>query len=360
MTRKARIGVIGAGWWAAVNHLPVLKANEACEVVAVNRIGAPELAELQRKFDIPAGFEDYRAMLDEIPMDGVVISSPHVLHHEHAVAALAKGCHLLVEKPLTTTSADARDLIARADAAGKQVIVPYGWNFKDWTDEARALVADGRIGRVEHVVLQMASALEDLFAGQPMKETEGQMFRPPPSTWADPKRAGGYGWGQLVHALGLLFRIADLEPTRVFALTGKSPTGVDYYDAAVVQFANGATASVSGSATAPSTAATRSICACLARKAFLCSTSNVSAWRYGGVTGRIGSSKCRRARRLCLRKAVERPRRYLPWPPGREPVARHCGHARRRGSRRALSFCAFGPPRRGVVRCQATLLWRGE
>ena len=57
MTRKARIGVIGAGWWAAVNHLPVLKANQACEIVAVNRIGAPELAELQRKFEIPAGFE---------------------------------------------------------------------------------------------------------------------------------------------------------------------------------------------------------------------------------------------------------------------------------------------------------------
>jgi predicted dehydrogenase len=190
-------------------------------------------------------------MLNEIPMDGVVISSPHLLHHEHAVAALDKGCHLLVEKPLTTTAADARDLMAKADVVGKQVIVPYGWNFNDWTDEARALVADGRIGRVEHVVLQMASALEDLFAGQPMKETEGQMFRPQPSTWADPRRAGGYGWGQLVHALGLLFRIADLEPTRVFALTGKSPTGVDYYDAAVVQFANGATASVSGSATAP-------------------------------------------------------------------------------------------------------------
>ena len=53
MTRKARIGVIGAGWWAAVNHLPVLKANKDCEVVAVNRIGATELAELQRKFEVP-------------------------------------------------------------------------------------------------------------------------------------------------------------------------------------------------------------------------------------------------------------------------------------------------------------------
>jgi predicted dehydrogenase len=77
------------------------------------------------------------------------------------------------------------------------------------------------------------------------------MFRPPPSTWADPRRAGGYGWGQLVHALGLLFRIVDLKPSRVFATTGKSPTGVDYYDAAVVQFTNGATAAVSGAATVP-------------------------------------------------------------------------------------------------------------
>jgi predicted dehydrogenase len=251
MIRKARIGVIGAGWWAAVNHLPILKANDDCEIVAINRLGAEELAELQRKFDVPLGFEDYRAMLDEVPMDGVVISSPHVLHHEHAVAALAHGCHLLVEKPLTTTTADAHELVAKADAVGKQVIVPYGWNFKGWTGEARALVANGEIGQIEHVVLQMASALEDLFAGQPMKETVGHMFRPPPSTWADPARAGGYGWGQLVHALGLLFRIADLKPSRVFAITGKSSTGVDYYDAAVVRFANGATASVSGSATLP-------------------------------------------------------------------------------------------------------------
>ena len=82
----------------------------------------------------------------------------------------------------------------------------------------------------------MANALEDLFAGKPMIETEGAMFRPPPSTWADPKRAGGFGWGQLVHPLGLLFQVADLEPASVYAATGQSPAGVDYYDAAVVRF----------------------------------------------------------------------------------------------------------------------------
>jgi len=188
-------------------------------------------------------------MLDAVPMDGVVVSSPHVMHHEHASAALAKGCHVLVEKPMTTMAKDARDLVARAKQAGCEIVIPYGWNFKFWTDEARRLAM--KVGRIEHVVLQMANALDDLFAGKPMVETEGAMFRPPPSTWADPKGAGGFGWGQLVHPLGLLFRIVDLEPREVFALIGQSPAAVDYYDASVVRFAGGATAALSGAATLP-------------------------------------------------------------------------------------------------------------
>lgn len=250
MTR-ARIGVIGAGWWAAHNHLPALKANPDCEVVAVCRLGTAELEQVRRAFDVPHGFEDPDEMLRQVALDGVIVSSPHVLHHAHAVAAIQAGCHVLVEKPLATSAADARDIVERAEARGRAVIVPYGWNFAPWTERARSLVASGAIGQVEHVMLQMASALEDLFAGQPMRETAEHMFRPPASTWADPGRAGGYGWGQLVHALGLLFRIADLRPRSVFAVTGRSPAGVDYYDAAVVRFENGATAALSGAATVP-------------------------------------------------------------------------------------------------------------
>ena len=249
MSTRARLGIIGAGWWAVVNHITVLKAIPECEIVALNRLGTKELAEIEQTFGISAGFEDYREMLDAVPMDGIVISSPHTLHFEHASAALAKGCHVLVEKPMTTTASDARELVARAARAGREIVVPYGWNFKPWTDEARRMAMG--VGRVEHVVLHMANALEDLFAGQPMKETEGALFRPPASTWADPKRAGGFGWGQLVHALGLLFRVADLIPEGVYALTGKSPAAVDYYDAAVVRFAGGATGSLSGAATLP-------------------------------------------------------------------------------------------------------------
>ncbi len=246
---RARIGVIGAGWWAVANHLPELQKNPACEVVAVNRLGAAELAQVQSTFKVAQGFEDYREMLATVSMDGVVVASPHVLHFEHAKAALEAGCHVLVEKPMATTAADARALVDLASRRGRQILVPYGWNFQHFAADAHRLVAG--VGKVEHVILQMASALDDLFAGQPMRETEGAMFRPPASTWADPKRSGGYGWGQLVHALGLLFYIADLEPDEVFAMTGKSPSGVDYYDAAVVRFTGGATAALSGASTIP-------------------------------------------------------------------------------------------------------------
>jgi predicted dehydrogenase len=249
MSRRARIGIIGAGWWAVANHIPALKAIPDCEIVAVNRLGSRELAEVQSAFGVEHGFEDYREMLAGVEMDGVVVSSPHVLHFEHASAALARGCHVLVEKPMTTTAYDARKLVLLAAQSKREIVIAYGWNFKPWVAEARRLAA--RVGRIEHVVLQMANALDDLFAGEPMKETEGAMFRPSASTWADPKRAGGFGWGQLVHPLGLLFRIVELEPREVFAVAGQSPAGVDYYDAAVVRFADGATASLSGAATLP-------------------------------------------------------------------------------------------------------------
>ena len=111
MSPRARIGIIGAGWWAVANHIPALKAIPECQIVAVNRLGSQELAEVQSAFGVERGFEDYRDMLARVEMDGVVVSSPHILHFEHASAALARGCHVLGEKPITTTAEDARALV---------------------------------------------------------------------------------------------------------------------------------------------------------------------------------------------------------------------------------------------------------
>lgn len=248
----ARIGIIGAGWWAALNHIPAIQAHPDATVAAVSRLGADELQTLLERFDIPYGSQDAAEMLREMRPDGVIVASPHTHHAAHALMALRAGCHVLVEKPSATSAAEARQVQAEAARRGLGFMVPHAWNFKAYAAAARDWVAAGRIGAIRHVVCQMASPLTDLFAGQPMLETESHLFRPPPTTWATPGAAGGYGWGQLTHALGLLaFVTGELAPAEVTALAGLSPAGVDYYDAAAVRFAGGATGVLSGAATVP-------------------------------------------------------------------------------------------------------------
>ncbi|WP_306120153.1 MULTISPECIES: Gfo/Idh/MocA family oxidoreductase [unclassified Roseitalea] len=252
MSERARIAVIGAGWWATEFHLPNLKKREQdCDIVGVSRLGAQELELVRARFDVPFATEDFRELVAQTKPDGVVIASPHTAHYDNAVAALDAGAHVLIEKPMTTSARDARDLVARAERAGRQIMIPHGWNFTHFMPMAARLVAEGRIGTLRHATCQMGSALLDLFGGEPMVETAEHTFRPPPSTWADPRNAGGYGWGQLSHALGALFRIVPDRPAEVYARTGKSPTGADYFDAAVVTMQNGATCVLSGSAAIP-------------------------------------------------------------------------------------------------------------
>ncbi|GAB5376155.1 MAG: hypothetical protein AcusKO_26170 [Acuticoccus sp.] len=242
---------MGVGWWAAFNHIPAVEEGPDGAIVALCDLDAERLQVAGDRFAIAARYTDLDEMLARERLDGVIVSTPHVAHTAPAVAALEAGCHVLVEKPMATTAADGRAIAAAAEAAGREVLVPTGLNFADHSLRAAEMVAAGRIGTVRHAVCQMGSALDDLFAGEPMLETADHLFRPPASTWADPKKAGGYGWGQMSHSLAWLIFVTGLRFESLFALAGKSPSGVDYYDAAAGRAVGGATVSLSGASTVP-------------------------------------------------------------------------------------------------------------
>lgn len=247
----ARIGVVGIGWWAVTMHVPTLQASGDAEVVALCDLDAERLRVAGDRFGIEARYDSLDRMLAAERLDGLVVATPHVAHAGPAVAGLDAGAHVLVEKPMATSTADARAIAEAAARAGREVMVPTGLNFTPFSAQAAAWVRDGQVGEVRHVTCQMGSPLDDLFAGRPMKETEDHLFRPPPSTWADPARAGGYGWGQLSHALAWVAYVTGEGFEAMGCLDVKSPTGVDYYDAAMGRLANGATLSLSGAATVP-------------------------------------------------------------------------------------------------------------
>jgi predicted dehydrogenase len=238
--------------------MPVLATRDDVEFTGVCRLGEGELRQVQQKFGFPYATEDYRALLADCELDAVVVSSPHTLHFEHARAALEKGLHVMCEKPFTTRASEARELVRLAEEKGLHLLVPYGWHYKPFLQQARELVAQGALGRIEHVMCHMASPVRELLSGKPvyMDNQSGQsnasLFQPASSTWADPQVAGGgYGHAQVSHSSGMLFWITGLRAQEVFSLMSAPGAQVDLYDALTVRFTNGAIGTVSGAGTVP-------------------------------------------------------------------------------------------------------------
>ena len=111
---KARVVVLGAGWWTQGWHLPHLHRHPDAEIVAVvdpcpNPRSAIStlipLKELGVKYNC-ATFESFDACLDSgLEFDGVIVCTSHASHSKLGAQALAKGKHVLMEKPMTTASA---------------------------------------------------------------------------------------------------------------------------------------------------------------------------------------------------------------------------------------------------------------
>src|SRR5215471_12907868 len=102
----ARIGIVGAGFWAAYFYLPFLHAHPDVELVGAVRRDRDALEALRREYQLDVVSDSLDALLDA-GCDGVIVASPHSLHREHAVAAMEAGAHVLVEKPMTVSLADA-------------------------------------------------------------------------------------------------------------------------------------------------------------------------------------------------------------------------------------------------------------
>ena len=250
MEETARIAVVGAGWWACEFHIPHVLQNPNAELVSAVRLGVEELNHIKNRFNIPHVTENHHEVYSQNP-DGVIVSSPHTYHFEHAKTALENGCHVLVEKPMTTETQEACELSKMVEQSGKILMTPYGLNHTRYMELAADHIRNGQIGKIKHIILHMSSALMDLFGGEPMLETKNHMYRPAASTWSDPKQAGGYGRGQMTHALAALFFVTGLEPIAVHAVAGISPTGADYFDAGVLRFTQEATGTISGAAGLP-------------------------------------------------------------------------------------------------------------
>jgi predicted dehydrogenase len=143
-----RIGVVGCGYWGS-KHVRVLHGISSVERVVAIDANEDRLAELGRSFPSLASRPTLESALDDV--DAVIVATPPRTHADLAMTAMAAGKSVLVEKPMTTSSADACMVVE--EAARRSLVLMVGHTFEHnsavWM--LRDLVQSGQLGHVHYL-----------------------------------------------------------------------------------------------------------------------------------------------------------------------------------------------------------------
>src|SRR5947209_19742776 len=142
-----RFGILGTGGIARA-FATDLGAVDGAEAVAVGSRSQESADRFGDAFDVPHRHATYDALVADDDVDAVYVGTPHPLHTENALAAIAHGKHVLVEKPFTMDADEARRVVAAAREARVFCMEAMWTRFLPQTVRIRHLLADGVLGRV--------------------------------------------------------------------------------------------------------------------------------------------------------------------------------------------------------------------
>ena len=218
--------MLGAAWIADRALLPAMAAAGNVEAVAIASREPERARAMAAAHGVARVHDDYDALLADADVDAVYIALANSLHRPWTLRALQAGKHVLCEKPLGCTAAEARDMAEAARAAGRVLMEAFMYRFHPRIGELR-----GRVGEVRH----LHAAFSFTLAG-------GANYR----------RIAAMGGGALLDVGCYTLDVSRWfcgEPVHVGAVARGAP--VDMSVAAAIEFERGATATVWASFEAP-------------------------------------------------------------------------------------------------------------
>ena len=145
--KRLRIGVIGLGWFGEI-HCETIRGVANLELAALCTRTPARLKAQAEKFGVKKTFIDYRDMLDDPEIDAVSIVTMWDQHTEPAIAALAAGKHVFLEKPMASTVADCNRIITAAKSAKGILQIGHICRFNPRYRMAKQAIDQGKIGKI--------------------------------------------------------------------------------------------------------------------------------------------------------------------------------------------------------------------
>jgi len=228
-----RWGVLGATSFVAQQAiLPALVASPHARLVAVASRSAPDGG--AARFSPARGHESYDALLEDPEVEAVYVPLPNSLHREWVERAAAAGKHVLCEKPLAPTAADAEAMARACGKAGVTLLEAYMTPFHPRAEAVASLVASGRLGE-----LRFGRAV-----------FTGRLKRPDDHRWR-PEMGGGALLDVGIYCLAPFLAATGRPPARVMAAASLAKHGVDASFAGWLDWADGFAVSIECSFEAP-------------------------------------------------------------------------------------------------------------
>jgi len=145
--KKVRWGIVSTAKIAVKQVIPAMQQSKYCAIQAIASRTLSQAAAVAKTFNIPQAYGTYEELLQDPDIDAVYIPLPNHLHVPWSSKALAAGKHVLCEKPLALTTAEAQSLLTTAQRYPKQKIMEaFMYRHHPQWQRARQLISDGKIG----------------------------------------------------------------------------------------------------------------------------------------------------------------------------------------------------------------------
>jgi len=218
-----RWGILSAADIARTKVIPGMRRSTRTEVVAIASRDATRARAVADELEIPVAHASYEALLADSSVDAVYIPLPNHLHAEWTIRAVRAGKHVMCEKPLAMTSADARRMVDAAQDAGVLLMEAFMYRLHPSWVAVRELVASGRIGRL--------TAVQSWFS----------YYNDDPTNIRNIREVGGgalYDIG--CYCVNLSRTLFGSEPTRVVGSVRRDPSGgTDVLSSGLLEFEDG-------------------------------------------------------------------------------------------------------------------------
>jgi predicted dehydrogenase len=221
--RRLRWGVLSTASIGRVKVIPAIQSAPHCDVVAIASRDGTVAATVAGELGIPRAHGSYEALLADQDVEAVYIPLPNHLHAVWTIAAAEAGKHVLCEKPLALTPADAERMIQVADRAGVRLMEAFMYRLHPTWVAVRDLLASGRIGRL--------TSVQSWFS----------YFNDDPANIRNIVEVGGgalYDIG--CYSVNLSRMLFGAEPDRVEGMIVRDPaTGTDIVTSGMLRFGDG-------------------------------------------------------------------------------------------------------------------------